>query len=546
MALPIARWVLALLAVLALAVAMDNMRRPLANPDEGRYSEISREMAQSGDWVTPRLNGIKYFEKPPLQYWATAIALKVFGENEFAARLYVLACGLGTILIVGFAALKLWNPEVALASMLTLIASPYFLALGGIVTLDMGLTLWTTLTLCAFLLAEKQRGDRAAHRRWMLIAWAAMALAVLSKGLVGIVFPVAAIGLHALIRRDFSFLWRLEHRWGVAIFLAIAAPWFILVARANPEFNEFFFFHEHFSRFLTKTHHRVEPWWYFVPIVIFGFLPWLFALPSAIVQGWKSDRLRDLQPMRLALLWSAFIVVFFSASGSKLPTYVLPAFPALALALGAYLATADTRKLARFVALGMPLGLAMGWFAWRYPDTANDAWSRGLYEKAQVWAIAGSVIVFVAGGLAAAMLARARRWPAIAVTALAGVLLIGCIVEGYKCLTPRQSGYDIAQELKPLLADSPRLYSVNHYDQTLPFYIGRTLTLVDYGDEFETGLTAEPWRGIPYLDAFVADWLRPGSAVAIMQPGIVEKLKARHMPMEVLHQDPRRLIVRKP
>src|SRR5438874_2959793 len=245
MALPLARWVLALLALVALAVAGDNMTRRLAHPDEGRYSEIAREMAESGDWVTPRLNGLKYFEKPPLQYWATAASFKVLGENEFAARLYVLACGLATLLVVGFTALRLWNAEVALAAMLALVASPYFMALGGIVTLDMGLTLWTTATLCAFLLAEQRRDDPAAHRRWMLAAWAAMALAVLSKGLVGIVFPVAAVGLHALVRRDFSFLHRLEHRLGIVVFLAIAAPWFVLVGRANPEFAEFFFFHEH-------------------------------------------------------------------------------------------------------------------------------------------------------------------------------------------------------------------------------------------------------------------------------------------------------------
>ena len=555
MRLPLARWVLALLALVALGIAASNMARPLANPDEGRYSEISREMAASGDWVTPRLNGIKYFEKPPLQYWATAAAFEVFGVNEFAARIYVLACGLATILLVGFTALRLWNAEVALASMLALIASPYFLALGGIVTLDMGLTLWATATLCAFLLAERahvtppQDGAQSskAHRRWMLAAWAAMALAVLSKGLVGIVFPVAAVGLHALVRRDFSFLRRLEHRLGIVVFLAIAAPWFVLVDRANPEFTEFFFFHEHFSRFLSQTHRRVEPWWYFVPIVIFGFLPWMFAFPSAIARAWRSEAgARDFQPLRLALLWSAFIVVFFSASGSKLPAYVLPAFPTLALALGVFLATADERRLARFVALGMPFAAAIAWFAWRYPDTANDAWSRALYVKAQPWAIAGGAIVFVSSALATAFLVRARRWPAIAVMAFAGVLLIGCIVEGYKCLSPRQSGYDVAQKLKPLLAGSPRLYSVNHYEQTLPFYIGRTLTLVDYGDEFETGLSAEPGLGISELDRFVADWLRPGEAVAIMQPGIVEKLEARHMPMEVLHQDPRRILVRKP
>src|SRR5438128_4248167 len=174
MKLPLARWVLALLAFVALGIAASNMARPLANPDEGRYSEISREMAASGDWVTPRLNGIKYFEKPPLQYWATAAAFEVFGVNEFAARIYVLACGLATILLVGFTALRLWNAEVALASMLALVASPYFLALGGIVTLDMGLTLWTTATLCAFLLAEQAAQSSKAHRSWMLAAWAAM------------------------------------------------------------------------------------------------------------------------------------------------------------------------------------------------------------------------------------------------------------------------------------------------------------------------------------------------------------------------------------
>src|SRR2546423_4010100 len=113
MTFPIARGVLVALALLAFAIALSNMQRRLANPDEGRYSEIAREMAESGDWVTPRLNGIKYFEKPPLQYWATAAALEVFGTNELAARLYVLACGLATILVIGFTAWRLWNSDVA-------------------------------------------------------------------------------------------------------------------------------------------------------------------------------------------------------------------------------------------------------------------------------------------------------------------------------------------------------------------------------------------------------------------------------------------------
>ncbi len=302
-------------------------------------------MVASGDWVTPHLNGLKYFEKPPLQYWATAAAFKLFGENETSARLYVGLCGLATILLIGFAGMRLMNPEAGLAAMLVLVSSPYFLALGGIVTLDMGLTLWTTATVCSLLLAENAAEPRA-RRRWMLAAWAAMALAVLSKGLIGIVFPAAAIFLYCVMRRDLAILRRLEWLRGALVFLALAAPWFVLVSLANPEFARFFFIHEHFQRFLTQSHRRVEPAWYFVPVLAVGFLPWVFALPSAIAQAWRSEAgARGPQPLRLLLAYSAFVVVFFSASGSKLPAYILPAFPPLALAIGRYLAQAPPRRL---------------------------------------------------------------------------------------------------------------------------------------------------------------------------------------------------------
>jgi 4-amino-4-deoxy-L-arabinose transferase-like glycosyltransferase len=137
------------------------------------------------------------------------------------------------------------------------------MGLGGIVTLDMGLTLWTTATFFAFLAAEQARERPATQRRWMLAAWAAMALAVLSKGLVGIIFAGAAIFLAMLLARDWRVIDRIRLLPGLAVFFAIAAPWFVAVSMANDEFAQFFFFHEHFARFLTTTHRRVEPWWYF-------------------------------------------------------------------------------------------------------------------------------------------------------------------------------------------------------------------------------------------------------------------------------------------
>jgi 4-amino-4-deoxy-L-arabinose transferase-like glycosyltransferase len=546
MNLPASRFALCVLALVALAVGIDNMERPLANPDEGRYSEISREMAVSGDWITPRLNGIKYFEKPPLQYWATALAFTLFGESEYAARLYIGLCGLATILFVGFAGLRLGNAEMGLAAMLVLVASPYFMALGGIVTLDMGLTLWTSAMFFALLLAEQAVDRPREHRRWMLFAWAAMALAVLSKGLVGIVFGGAAVFFQIVLQRDPAILRRLEWGYGLAIFIAVAAPWFVAVSLANPEFAYFFFIHEHFIRFLTKAHSRVEPWWYFIPIVIFGFLPWMFALPSAIAQAWRSeDAARGLQPLRLAVLWSVFIVAFFSASGSKLPAYVLPAFPPLALVVGRYLAEAPARRLSIGSALIIPAALVLGWLAWRYPETARDAWSRSMYVAAQGWAVAAALILLAASVTATVLLRTDRRWLAIVTVAFASVLLIECLENGYEHLSPRQSGQAVAEKMKPLLKPGTRLYSVEHYDQTVPFYIRRTLRLVNYFDEFATGLTAEPGIGMG-LDAFMADWLRPGEALAIMQPETFQKMKALGLPMQVLHDDPRRVLVRKP
>jgi len=229
----------------------------------------------------------------------------------------------------------------------------------------MGLTLWTTATLFAFMGAEGARDRPATQRRWMLCAWAAMALAVLSKGLVGIIFAGAAVFVVIILRRDIKVLDRLHLLPGLAVFLAIAGPWFFAVSLANEEFAQFFFIHEHFARFLTRAHRRVEPFWYFLPIVAAGFLPWMFAMPAAIASAWREEAGREFQPLRIAILWAAFVVLFFSASGSKLPAYVLPAFPPLALVLGRYLQLAPERRLALWSGLAIPVAIALLALAWR-------------------------------------------------------------------------------------------------------------------------------------------------------------------------------------
>ncbi len=540
----IALW---LLIGAAAAVYVDTFDRPLANPDEGRYSEISREMAASGDWITPRLNGLKYFEKPPLQYWATAALFRAFGEHEITARLYAGLCGFATILLVGFTARRLGSGDHALASMMVLAASPYFMALCGIVTLDMGLTLWTTLTLCTFLIAQTASHDPRARRRWLMVAWAGAALAVLSKGLIGIVFPAAAFALYSVARRDLGALRDLEWVPGGALFLAITAPWFIAVSLANPEFAEFFFVHEHFTRFLTTVHRRTEPWWYFLPILAAGFLPWMFALPGAFAQALEREAgTRSFRPLTFAMLWSAFIVAFFSASGSKLPAYILPVFPAIALVLGRYLVEAPARRLGLMMIPLAPIALGLAWAAWRMPENAREEWTRGLYQEAQVYAYLGSALLFATAIAGAFLLFRGRRMLAIVVVALGAVLTIDCIEDAYEELSPRQSGLVVAEKMRPWLTPATRVYSVGHYEQSVPFYIGRTVTLVEYFDEFTPGIQSEPAKAIARVRDFPPEWLRPGEALAIMHPDLLQGFRAQGLPMQVLHQDPRRVLVRKP
>ena len=217
--LSLPRSILVLLMLLASFLTLDSLSgRKLANPDEGRYSEIAREMAASNDFITPRLNGLKYFEKPPLQYWATAISFKLFGESEFSARLYTALCGLGCVLLMAYVGWKIFDTETGLLSALVLLSAPYFAGMTEVITLDTGLTFWMTLTMASFMLAQVALGP-VLRRNWLWLAWAGMAGAVLSKGLIGILFPAATLFLYCLVQRDFRLILKLEWLAGIVIFL---------------------------------------------------------------------------------------------------------------------------------------------------------------------------------------------------------------------------------------------------------------------------------------------------------------------------------------
>ena len=287
-------------------------QRPLFDPDEGRYAEIPREMMLSGgDWVIPHLNGIVYLEKPPLQYWLTALAFRAFGQNEFAARLCTGLAGYLSLAAVFFLGRKLWGFDAGVRAALFSAASTLFVLMGHQLTLDMLLSFWLTAALSCFLMAQARREDAGHWRPWMLGCWAAMALGLLTKGLIAVLIPAATLGAYVLWQRDWRLLRRLNLRWGVPLFAAIAAPWFVLAARANGQFLEFFFVREHFLRFLTPIEHRTEPWWFFVPVLTVGIIPWLPQAARALVAA-PMDRVRrgEFDTLRLLWIWCVFVLVF--------------------------------------------------------------------------------------------------------------------------------------------------------------------------------------------------------------------------------------------
>lgn len=537
-------WLLLLAALLIWCANLDY--RKLALSDEGRYSEIPRYMAQSGDWVTPRLNGIKYFEKPALQYWTTAAAYKVFGESEWTARIWPALTGFAGLLLVYFVGMRLYGAAAGFYAALVLGSSLLYAGMAHILTLDMGLAFFMALAMAGILLGLDPRGSPTFRKRWMHVAAAACALAVLSKGLVGIVLPGAVVVLYMLVKRDFGLLGKLQLISGGLIFFAVSAPWFVAVSMANPEFPHFFFIHEHFQRYTSTVHQRYQPWWYFIPILLLGILPWIVTVFDALVAGVKRERTRDFDATLFLLIWAGFIFVFFSASGSKLPSYILPIFPALALLMGARLAEIRGRTLALQLLPIAALAAAGLWGAQFTERLASAAIPAELYRAQTPWLYAAATALLAGSVIAISLGWRGKTHAAIIVAAFAGLVTTQLAVTSEDALSPAHSTYHLVKKLPQDITPTTPFYSIGSYEQTLPFYLKRTITLVEYQDEMAFGLQHEPKLWIPTIREFTPIWNTHGYALAVMGPEMYEQLEKSGLLMQLIARDTERVFVRTP
>ena len=514
--------------------------RALLSPDEGRYASLSLGMLHSGDWVTPRLNGLLYFEKPPLQYWAGATAMAIFGINEFAARLWPGLAGIATVILVATTAAALWSRRAGVRAFFVAAATTWISGNSHFINLDSGLCAALTLTLCAVLRAEHAGFTTDAGRRWVLAAWLGIGLGLLSKGPVAAVLPGAVLVVHSLWRRD---LWLCKHlRWvaGPLLALAVAAPWFVLVSLRNPGFAWFFFVHEHLDRYLTDVHQRDGAWWYFVPVVLGGLLPWTGALPW-LLRPHRRDFARS-----LLLVWAVVIFVFFSFSHSKLSSYILPIFPALALLGARELEAASGRTVTWIVAVPTifwaivlaTLPIVDRFVGSDTPPAAVRSFELGLG--------AGAALFLCAAAAAFALLRLRRRTVALALVATAHFTATLLAMQSHDTFGQLKSAREIARAVAPVIGDASPVFAVRSYDQTLPFYLRRPVVLVDYHDEFSWGEAIEPARWIVSLDGFVERWSQETRAAAYMAPPTFDELRARGVPMRVVFADARRIVVVKP
>jgi 4-amino-4-deoxy-L-arabinose transferase len=301
--------------------------RALWIPDESRYAEIAREMAESGNWVVPQLLGLNYFEKPAGGYWFTALSQALLGENLFAGRLPVaLATGLSTA-VVGVLAQLMWqDARKAWIAALIYLSSALVAGLALYITLDPLLTLWLNLALLAFHVATTSPTPRRRLGAWALLG-AACGMAFLTKGFIAWLLPVLVAGPYMLWQRRLAELFRYGPL-AVLVAVLVAAPWAWAVHQQAPDFWNFFFWNEHVRRFAAADAQHSEPFWFYLPVLLLGCLPWLGFLVPAFRHAWTEKR----DPrVGFLLIWLVLPLAFFSLTRGKLPTYILPCFTPLAL-----------------------------------------------------------------------------------------------------------------------------------------------------------------------------------------------------------------------
>ncbi len=491
----------------------------LVGPDEPRYAWIARAMAQTGDWTTPRLWGHPWFEKPILYYWSAAVSFRLFGASARTARLPDALAALSGALLLAWAARRIWNRRAAFLALLLFPTSLGIFAFARAATMDMLLTVSVEAAMVAVLAALWPRqGDSAPVSRWSYaLVGAFIGLGTLAKGPVAIILSGGSVLLWALFTRRWRHAIRFLRWESLLAFSVVALPWYIACSLANPHFAYSFLWYQNFQRFLTPVFEHVQPWWFFIPVLALGLVPWTPLLIATARDLWRTVRSGNASrsPQLFLAAWAAFPLLFFSFSDSKLPGYILPALPPLILMLAGTLdAAAPTSPIhcrpersGLATTEGTPDALRREGSAFRIPASPRATfgrvsvalvgalwivlaataghWLRRLPSASDVShhaAIAGFLWTTAAVGLLIVVLAFAARNPLRSVVLSAiwmGVLVAAVSWFFLPRVSPYLSARDAACSATRLLPPgaTPQTYQLSRdWVYGLDFYLGRELT----------------------------------------------------------------------
>lgn len=463
----------------------------LKEPDEGRYAEIPREMVEQGDYIVPHLNYVRYFEKPPLLYWAVAASYKIFGTHEWGFRIPNALFALISVMGLYFMCRR-WFPEtVSFNGALILATSFGFFALARIVTTDMLFSTFLLLTLLFF-----YGYYREGKTIFLYLFYACCGFATLAKGIGAVLLPGLAIVIFLVFERKLSFITRMRWFSGILVYCAITLPWFIAIALREKEFLHFFFIDQHLLRFATTIHKRSGPLYYFIPVLLAGMLPWSVFIPRALAHGFKRRELR------LFFIWTIVVFIFFSFSRSKLPPYILPIFPTLSILIASFIQhQRDTLKPERICLIVLLLlSSVLVFFA---VPMAGSFISEDILQlphvKTNLW-ISAIVMASASVFVSVVLLIKPGIHPSsrlIYAPALFSVVVFLSIFINLTILDSERTAKNISREILSRSGTYDRIIIFNTYEQTLPFYLKKRVTLASYTGELKMGAGYEEAK--PYF-----------------------------------------------
>jgi len=470
----------------------------LVAPDEARYAEIAREMLVSGHFITPHLNGVIYLEKPILFYWLEALSIKLFGLSEWSVRFWPACLAILGALFTYFTGRKVYGRKTGLYAAIILTTSILYFTVGHLITLDMAVAVFITVCLGCFLLGTRATTS-GSRRTYIWLAAISAALAVLTKGLIGFVFPCMIIGLWVVLLNKWRSLkdWHLPS--AILIFLVIVLPWHILVQHQNPDFFHFYFIQQQFLRYSTMSASRYEPSYFYFAETLIGFMPWSVFLLQALKFNWPNFKhWKRYETEIFFLLWVFSILLFFSFSNSKLIPYITPIFPALALLTARYFSQytilANIKWLRTKRKLFVP-GINIGFILLplltlligivliklpHYYPMAEPKW-------AHRFLIILAIILFGSTLIATALYRKKGIQSAFICLSIGMAIFLVTLL----CAVPHMDHRSIkplAQKLNQVIKPSDEVATYSRYYQDLPYYLRRRVTVVDWINELKFGI----------------------------------------------------------